>query len=148
MTATLQEVQAFVDKDALVHIKQEDGTLAEVVGKIMVATEAGIGFKPKGKPGVELLNLSDVEEIGAAPTKPKTISKKKLAPVTAEQVRQHLADRHGIEIKWCRDATDEAAQEFHDSIDHGVLGHDHSKVPTEQEQAVSEAEAEQTVSSI
>jgi hypothetical protein len=134
MTATLEQVQAFVEKESVVHLIQEDNTLKEVTGTIKVANEVGIGFKEKGKSGIELLDLSRIEEIGAAPSKPKTVSKKKLLPVADEAVRQHLADRHGIELKWCREATDAQAVEFHNSIDHANLGHDHTKAESKDEE--------------
>lgn len=125
MPVTLAEVQQYSDKDVLVHLVQEDQSLKETTGKIMVATEAGIGFKEKGKASAELLTLSQIEEIAPAPAKAKPVVQKKLKPIEMGQARQHLIDRHGVELKWAKEADEKAAFEYHATLDHSNLGHVH-----------------------
>lgn len=123
--ASLEELQQLVDKDAIVHIIQDDGSTEEVAGVILAATAAGIPFKPKGKTSVELLTIDKVYEAFLAPVKPKAITQKKMKPVIEGQMRSHLADRHGTSLKWCRENTEEAAVAFHNSLDHADIGHIH-----------------------
>lgn len=142
MAVAVTELQKLVDKDVVLHLIQEDGSLKEVEGKIKAASAAGVPFKPKGKADVELLFADQIEEASAAPTKPKSITQKKLKPIIEGQMRQHLADRHGIEISWCRDATEKDAVEFHNSIDHSKLGHIHvAESKDERQEALADESA-------
>jgi hypothetical protein len=125
MPATLAQVQEFKDKEAVLHLIQDDDTLKEVTGTIKVATEVGIGFKEKGKASSELLQLSQIEEIGAAPVKEKSITQKKLQPIEMGQGRQHLLDRHGVELAWAKSASEKDAFDWHEGLDHSNLGHKH-----------------------
>jgi hypothetical protein len=122
---TLEEVQQYTDKDVLIHLVQPDSSLKETTGKIMVATEAGIGFKEKGKASAELLTLSQIEEIAPAPAKVKSVVQKKIKPIEMGQARQHLIDRHGVELSWGKEADEKAAFEYHAGLDHSNLGHIH-----------------------
>lgn len=125
MTVTLEDLQSYVDKESVLHLIQEDETLKEVTGTIKVATTAGIGFKEKGKSGVDLLDLSEIEEIDYAPVKAKSVVQKKLEPVEFGKARQHLVDRHGVELAWAKDADEKTAFDYHEGLDHSNLGHKH-----------------------
>lgn len=144
MSVSVEDLVKHTEKDVIVHLIQEDGSLNEVEGKIKAASEAGVAFKPKGKSGVDLLMVAQIEEIAAAPTKPKNVTQKKIKPVPEGGMRQHLADRHGISLKWCKDNTEEAAVEFHNTLDHTDLGHLHVEPKaeeTERQDALAEASA-------
>ena len=139
MSVSVEDLVKHIDKDVIVHLIQEDGSLEETEGKIKAASEAGVAFKPKGKSGVDLLMVAQIEEIAAAPSKPKSIAQKKIKPVPEGGMRQHLADKHGISLKWCRDSTEEAAVEFHNSLDHADLGHVHVEAAKAEESSEREA---------
>lgn len=141
MSVTLEALQPFVDKEAIVHLKQDDGSLKEVTGTIKMATVAGVAFKQKGKSGVELIDSVDkIEEIDYAPVKQKSVSQKKIKPIEFGQARQHLVDRHGVELSWGKDAEEKAAFDYHAGLDHSNLGHVHvapeDKPKDEREQAL------------
>lgn len=141
---TLEQLQPYVDKEAIIHLKQEDGQLTEITATIKVATVAGVGYKEKGKSGIELLaNADPIEEIDYAPVKQKSVSQKKLQPIEFGQARQHLVDRHGVTLSWAKDADEKAALEYHNGLDHSDLGHRHEakdeKPADEREQAIAEA---------
>lgn len=138
---SLDELQKLVDKEAVVHIVQEDGSTKEVTGTILAATEAGVPFKEKGKAGVELLTAEQIYEAVAAPEKPKPITQAKQKPVPEGGMRRHLATYHGVSLKWCREATEEQAVEFHNTIDHSDVGHKHV-AEDNKEDAASTAPAE------
>lgn len=125
MTVALEELEANAGKEVVLHVLKGDNQMEELTGTIKKATVAGVAFKPKGKSDLQLLTVDQIEEIQAAPSKPKSVTQKKIDLVPEGGMRQHLADRHGIELKWCKEATEAQAVEFHNSIDHSVLGHVH-----------------------
>jgi hypothetical protein len=119
--STLEE---FDGKQVLLHVVV-DGELVEREGKVEAASEQGMAFKEKGKRDVELIEPDQIEEIALAPTKPKTLSQKKLKEVELTTARQHLLDRHGYERSVVNKMTDEQAFADHNDIDHKDLGHRH-----------------------
>lgn len=145
MTETIETLQKYVGKEVIVHIIEgDDNTATERTGKIEAATVAGIVFKEKGKSGLHLIPSPDkIYEIDFAPTKPKSVTQKVLVPVEFGQARQHLLDRHGIELQWAKDADEKAAFEWHETLDHSNLGHRHEKKEDkpkdEREQALESA---------
>ena len=136
MSVAVEDLQSFVEKEAILHLIQEDGTLKEVTGTIKAATVAGVPFKTKGKSGLDLLTVEQIEEISYAPVKPKAVVQKKLKPIEYGQARQHLIDRHGVELSWGKEADERSAFEYHKDLDHSNLGHRHEA--DEREQALAE----------
>lgn len=120
--ATLVE---YAGKKVILHLQQDDGTLAELEGKVEDASEVGIAFKEKGKRDISLILPHQVEEISLAPNATKKVVQKKLKLVTITTVRQHLADRHGRLVSELNGMTDEQAWAEHEAIDHSDLGHRH-----------------------
>jgi hypothetical protein len=104
-------------------------------GKVEAASIKGVAFKPKGK-GTVIVLPSDVEAIEAAPLV-KKITRKSMLPVSFENVRQHLVDRHGYKVGDIETMTPEGALEFHATLEHTELGHDHKKEPAQVEQAAA-----------
>lgn len=125
MTVTIEDLQPYVDKEAVLHLIQEDESLKEVTGTIKLATAAGIGFKQKGKSGVDLLTVDQIEEIDYAPVKEKSVVQKKLDIIEFGKARQHLVDRHGVELQWAKDNDEKTAFDWHAGLDHSNLGHVH-----------------------
>jgi len=146
-TVTLEDLQKYVDKEALVHIKDGDRGTREVTGTIKAATVAGVPFKEKGKSGLELLTVDDIYEIDFAPTKPKSVTQKKLNPIEFGQARQHLIDRHGVELSWAKDADEKSAFEYHNGLDHSNLGHTHYTAEEVAERAKKKDEREAALES-
>lgn len=140
-TQIVQQLVANQGKRVVLHLKQADNTLVELEGKIEAASEAGFAFKEKGKSSLDLYDSAQVEEIQVAPEKPKSIPQKKLKPIDVGQARQHLADRHGISMKWIKENTEQAAFAYHQTIDHRDLGHRHeaaTEKPTERDEALAD----------
>lgn len=141
MTTTPVAVEQFVNKRVILHVRQEDGSLKEIEGKVEAASEAGMAFKEKGKSSLDLYMPNQIEEITAAPEKPKPVSQKKLKPIELGQARQHLLDRHGVPLSWAKENTEEAAFEYHQSLDHSDLGHKHvaeENKPSERDEALAD----------
>lgn len=142
MSITIEDLQPYVEKEAIIHMVQEDGSLKEITATIKAATVAGIAYKEKGKSGLELIPTpAGIEEIDFAPLKPKPIVQKKLKPIEFGTARQHLVDRHGVELSWAKDADEKAAYDYHNGLDHSNLGHKH-EVPDEKKEEAPEAPAE------
>lgn len=150
MTTTIDDLQQYVGKEVIVHLVQDDNSAKEFTGKIEAATVAGIVFKEKGKSGLQLIDSpAKIYEIDFAPVKQKPVTQKVLQPVEFGQARQHLVDRHGIELQWAKDADEKAAFEYHQGLDHSNLGHRHEKKddkPKDEREQAIDSEAGQTTS--
>ena len=142
MSVTIEDLQQYVEKPVIVHLITDEGTLDEVHGEIKAATVAGVAFKKKGTSGLQLLDVSKIEEVASAPVKAKPVTQKKIAPIEMGQARQHLLDRHGVELAWAKEADEKSAFEWHASLDHSNLGHIHvakdEKPKDEREKALAE----------
>jgi hypothetical protein len=139
MSVEVAELEKNVGNRVVLHIVQEDGSLEEVEGKLEAASVAGVAFKAKGKSSIDLLTVEQIEELQTAPEKPKPVSQKKLKPIELGQARQHLVDRHGVELKWARDADEAKAFEYHEGLDHSNLGHTHvASEPTARDEALAD----------
>ena len=150
MSVTLEQLQAFIDKEAIFHLIQEDGSTKEVTGTIKAATVAGVPFKEKGKPGLELTTVDKFYEIDYAPVKAKAVTQKKLNPIEFGQARQHLVDRHGVELTWAKDADEKDAFAYHQGLDHSNLGHTHytaEEMEAKKKKAAEKDEREQALES-
>jgi hypothetical protein len=99
-------------------------------GKVEAASTMGVAFKPKGK-GTVIVLPSDVDAIEAAAVV-KKITRKSMLPVTLDNVRQHLVDRHGYKVSDIEQYTPEQALEFHSTLEHAELGHDHTAKPKDE----------------
>lgn len=124
MSVAVEELQKHLEKEVTLTVI-EGGEQKKVVGTMKAATVAGVPWKEKGKAGVSLLTVDQIAAVEVAPEKPKSVTQKKLKPITEGQMRQHLADRHGIALSWCRNASEEEAVAFHNTLDHADLGHKH-----------------------
>lgn len=125
MSVDPKELEKYSGKQVLVHVIEDDGSVSEKEGKFEEASEVGVAFKEKGKRDVDLLLPEEIEEVTAAPTKPKKLVQKKLKPATESTARQHLADRHGYDLTDLNEMSDEQAFSDHEEIDHENLGHKH-----------------------
>lgn len=125
MTVNPQSLEEFSGKQVILHLRQEDGSVKELEGKVEDASEVGMAFKEKGKRDVDLVLPDQIEEIALAPSKPKTLAQKKLKPVTDSNARQHLLDRHGYDRSVVNSMDDEKGLSEHEDIDHSDLGHKH-----------------------
>jgi hypothetical protein len=94
-------------------------------GRVEAAGPFGVAFKPKGK-GSVIVEPTDIESIETAAVV-KKITRKSLLPASLENVRQHLVDRHGYAVADIEKYSPEQALEWHNSLDHAPLGHDHEK---------------------
>lgn len=125
MTVDPKTLEEFSGKQVILTVIQEDGSAKELEGKVEDASEVGMAFKEKGKRDVDLVLPEQIEEIVLAPSKPKTLSQKKLKEITEANARQHLLDRHGYERSVVNGMTDEQGLDEHNDIDHSDLGHRH-----------------------
>lgn len=144
MAVNATELEGYLNKKVVLHtIDAESGELVEREGKIDAASPHGIAFKEKGKASVDLYEVDQIEEIAPLVEGPKKIRQKKLKPVEAGSVRQHLVDRHGMPLDRANDIDEAQAVELHDRIDHTNLGHRHEAPEvSSQEEAIAAAESD------
>lgn len=112
----------------------------EIIAYVQAYNEANkmLMVRQKGRTMGFLLEVADVVEIETDEDDVKPIKQKKLKAVDTNTVRQHLADRHGYELTHVNSLTDEQAEEEHDAIDHGNLGHTHQEETPESEDTDSD----------
>jgi len=140
MTVSLEELTPHVGENVVLSITPADGGEAtDIEGKLEVASDAGVGFKPKRKRDIELLELSQIVGVKAAPAASGALKQKKLSPVTVATVRGHLIDRHGAPLSQVNGMSNEDALELHGKIDHSDLGHNHDKVSADEAAAAANA---------
>lgn len=99
----------------------------QVEGKVEVGNPLGLMFKAKGKSQVDLIEAASIVAVEAAPEKPKAFKARKLNLTEDGNVRQHLLDRHGIQLDWVNQASDKQATDYHATLNHAELniGHVH-----------------------
>jgi hypothetical protein len=107
----------------------------------MAANGMGLLIKPKGRTSAELIEADSIEQVVIVPNKPKQIKSKSLKVVTLEDARSHLAERHGTSLAWINTATDQSALEYHKTLDHSDLGHNHDPKPVKDESPAESTEA-------
>lgn len=120
----------------------------QVEGKVEMGNALGLLFKPKGKAQPELVEKDKILGVESAPEKPKSLKAKSLKAVEADAVRSHLLERHGVDLDWANGATDEGAEQYHNTLDHAALklGHVHKTEDSEREQAIAAAEGDAAAS--
>lgn len=131
MSVAIDTLKSKVGENILLTVKREDGSTEEVEGKIEVASEAGVGFKPKGRREMDLLEAEDVLDINEAPIVETKLKQVKLKLIDLTRVKKHLIDRHGAPLSQVNALAPEQAEELHNKIDHSDLGHNHTKVDAE-----------------
>lgn len=111
-----------------------------VEGLLEEASEIGIVFKPKNSSRSLLIESKDIESIVETSAGPKKLKARVLPQVGEGKYRLHLIERHGYPLADIEAMTEEAAEAFHNGLDHSVLGHTHRE-PSAAEAAIAEAEA-------
>jgi hypothetical protein len=135
MTATLDPT-LFVDKRVTLVYHGPDGEEA-VVCTVSAANAMGVMVKPK-------VEKDDIVSIELADEEIKQIKSKSLKVITLGNARQHMADRHGYKVADINGMTEQAAFEFHSTLDHSELGHNHDE--TKRSAATAKAEKAQAES--
>lgn len=112
----------------------DKGELAEEVeGTALAANAMGVLLKPKGTTQATLIEAANIEEISLAPEKPKKLVVRWLKDVEYGNARQHLVSSHGYNVSKVEPMTEEAALEFHETLDHSDLAHRHGEKPAKGE---------------
>ena len=130
MSVDPKTLDQFQDKKVILVIEGDDENY-EYEGTVEAASEAALGFKEKGKRDLVIVKPSEIVEISLAPEKAKKVTQKKMKPIAEGNVRQHLADRHGLKLEEVNRMSEEEAVKYHDKLDHSILGHRH-EAPVEE----------------
>lgn len=144
-TATPLDLTPYTGKRVtLTFLDQEDeGKQVAQEGLVELATEQGVMFKKRGSSGVQLIEAKDVVDVAELPSKEPNVTVKKLQPIAAGRVRQHLVDRHGFAVAVANTLSEVEATVEHDKIDHSVLGHVHVTPQAEKDAAAGQATGEE-----
>jgi hypothetical protein len=131
MPFDLSTVEPLVDKKVIITYNlsepDEDGNTATEVEATMMAVAPGIGImvRPRGKQQGLLIEENDIENIVQVAAVARPIKQKLLREMNLDDVRQHLADRHGVAVTWLNAAAPQQAFDYHADIDHSDLAHTH-----------------------
>jgi hypothetical protein len=118
------------------------GELAEEIeGTALAANTMGVLLKPKGTTQAILIEIGNIEEINLAPEKPKKLVVRWLKDVEYGNARQHLVSSHGYQISKVEAMAEDAALEFHNTLDHSDLAHRHGEKPAKASESNGTAEA-------
>jgi hypothetical protein len=147
---TAENLEQYQDKKIIVTVNLDEPndkgeTAVEVEGTALAANALGILLKPKGRTQGELIEAAKIEQVQFAPEKARAIKAKSLKVVVYGDARNHLAERHGTALSWLNGATEAAALEYHGTLDHSDLGHNHDPKPAKVEGAEAEAPASDEV---
>ncbi len=112
----------------------------ELEGTVETGSPLGIVLKPKNSSRSLLIEAKDIDTIVEANSGPKKLKPRSLPSVSKGKFREHLLERHGYPLADIQAMTEDAAETFHGTIEHGPLGHFHREV-TPVEDAIAEAEA-------
>jgi hypothetical protein len=122
---TVQNLPTYAGKYVNVTYRDEQGQQVSLDGTVEKANALAILLKVKGK-GSLLLDILDIETMTEVdpPTKMPRIKVRAMAPINEDQVRQHLADRHGVPVAEIP-LNPKNAMLMHSGINHEGLGHVH-----------------------
>jgi hypothetical protein len=148
-TVVEKDLSEYTGKKVIVTVNlkeaNEKGELAEErEGKAESANALGILFKPKGRTGLELIEIGDIEDVRLAPETDKKLTRRQLKIVELGQAKAHLLDRHGLTLAEVNGLDEEQAFTYHESLDHEALdlGHVHTDKDAEDRAKELEEKAE------
>lgn len=149
MTVTAAELETFTGKNVKLVINREGQENVELEGKIELASEVGVAFKPRRKRDVDFIEPAHIVSIEEIAEPASDLKQKTLPPVDAAKVRAHLIDRHGAPLSQVNGMTDEQALTLHGKIPHDDLGHKHltAEEQAEKERKAAEKKAEKEAAS-
>lgn len=101
-------------------------TFETIEGKAIAASEAGLVVRNRGTTRIiEPKEIIDIEETPRN-RRPKRVVRRVVRVFgTTDDVRQHLADRHGVLVSVLNNVSPEDAGMMHANIKHDDLGHRH-----------------------
>lgn len=114
----------YANKHITVTFRDEDENKT-ITGLVTMVNAMVMLVRPKGRPYV-LVDVESVASIQAVdePVKVQRIKVRSMEKILPDQVRQHLADRHGFQLHKIPDGQDVACG-LHDLVGHDGLGHHH-----------------------
>lgn len=131
MSAAVINLAEYTGKKVNVKLLNEDETFPAVVEE---ATEFAAILRRKGKSALEMHPKDDIEEIELQPEHERELKARRLDPVTLDNVKRHLIDRHGYSLASVNPMSPEYAYQFHnEQVDHAELGHYHAEAPKKDE---------------
>lgn len=139
MTAATIDLTQYTEKKVNIKLRDEDETFPATVES---ATDVALIFRRKGKSALEMKTADEVELIELQPEAERELKARRLDPVTLDNVKRHLVDRHGYSLASINALSSEAAYKFHEEeVDHAELGHFHAEPPAKKEKELSERDA-------
>lgn len=126
MTAATIDLKQYENKKVIITLVGED---EPIEGTLEGASLKAIAFKRKGKAVVEFIEVSDLTAVELAPSQEPTLKSKRQDPVSIDNIKRHLIDRHGYALADVNAMKSEDAFSFHEGIDHAPLGHFHAVKP-------------------
>lgn len=102
--------------------KDGDASVSQIHGKLIKADYHGLVIQERTQTSIVALDI--VLDAYRADKQGKIV-RRKVRYMIAQQVRQHLLDRHGLAFDLIKALSPSNAKKLHDNIDHFNLGHRH-----------------------
>lgn len=127
-----QELSRYINHQVTVRLTPEGSRLLRVsdshlMGKVTNVSSNGIVLSARSTSSI--LAADVIEDIEIRRGRTRVVVRMVRIFSDREDVRQHLADRHGVWVGLLRSLTPEAAYSYHEKIDHTDLGHHHGDKP-------------------
>lgn len=120
---------------------QSEESMSE--GSVVAASNSGLLVKPRGASLAELIASTEIVDLNILRDPNSKIILRRLRLVKVGEVRQHLADRHGLTLDFLDEYDDLQFLQYHITLDHSNLSHIHEdKKAGKLVQAISNAEQE------
>lgn len=133
MTSTeTVDLELFVGKKVTFTLTEGD-TTEQVEATIEAANDQAVMFKRKGKSNIEFKDASAVSDVALQESAEPVVKARRQDPVTIDNIKRHLVDRHGYAVADINAMSAVDAFEFHGKIDHEPLGHFHADKPAKSE---------------
>ncbi len=116
------QVTVILKPEAAKRLRVEGGSLT---GKVTNVSESGIVLSARSTAAI--IDASDIQDVRIR--RGRVVVRMVRIFTGRDDVRQHLADRHGVWVQLLRTLTPEAAHLYHERIDHTDLGHRHGDKP-------------------
>lgn len=114
------QIQVKLTPAAALRLRAESGSLT---GRVTNVSKDGIVLSARST--VTIIAADEIDEVRIR--RGRVVVRMVRVFSDRDDVRQHLADRHGVWVGLLRSLTPDSAHIYHEKIDHSDLGHQHGE---------------------
>ncbi len=126
------DVKVMVGVNVVIQIDRVDPTTNQdftvLEGRILRVEDSEFAIQTQAK--TMIIPLAELLEIERKEGQRRTLTLRYLRKMESSEIRQHLLDRHGVPYDLVAALDEEAGMEYHNRIQHALLGHRHEPSPS------------------